>query len=127
MTEQHNLDAIRRALMACLRAEAPRQTSTLAEMQTRNAKGEMKLKRSSGNWATQVHATPTRPPGYSREAISETCFAHARYSRLVWGLKAAHIKNILARYHPSPGLRESNRGRLRAYVTEKYKRREPRP
>jgi hypothetical protein len=130
MTVAHRndeLEYLRNAIRWCLRADSPRSKSALADMQTRHAKGEQKLKPAKGPWTQQVHATPTRAAGYSRENITEQDYDHSKMVKAIWSLHSHHIQNILTRYSPSPELRESGARHLATYIMRQFRQKVSRP
>jgi hypothetical protein len=79
--------------------DAPKSFSMLAEMQTRLAKGERKLKRSTGSWATQVSATATRRAQYSTIPLTDDDFLRSRVVRAIFQLEYPHPVTLSARFH----------------------------
>jgi hypothetical protein len=82
---------------------------------------EFHRKPAHGQWTNTVHATPTRPPGFSREAITPATFAQAKFVRAIWSLSSLHIQSILARYSPSTDLRRSSCSRLSVRAASRYR------
>jgi len=90
-------------------------------MQTRSARGEQKLKPAKGPWTQQVHASPTRPPGYSRENITEYDYADSKYVKAIWELEPAQIHVLLANYSPSKKQREDHARKLSYMAAQPHK------
>jgi len=85
--------------------DAPSSPSMLGDMQTRLAKGEAKLKRSSGNWGTQVNASPTRKAQFSQVPISDDDFLRCRVMRKIHSLEYPYPLLLTARYNVFSGVR----------------------
>jgi hypothetical protein len=115
----------------CLRIDMPLTRSDLADIQRLRNRPEAKLskpdatytvstrtgeverrKPAHGQWTTIVHASATRPPGFSKMPIADWNLEKSRYVRALWKLKALHICSILARYAASDHQREAAAGRL---------------
>lgn len=121
------LEVLRNALRRALRADSQCTSSTLAEMQTRSAKGEQKLKPAKGPWTQQVHATPTRAAGFSREVITEEDYSRSHMVKAIWSLHSHHIQNILARYSPSAELRENSARHLSTHIMRHFRQHVSKP
>ncbi|MEO0438579.1 MAG: hypothetical protein AAF098_16895 [Pseudomonadota bacterium] len=95
--------------------------NVLADLQTRCAKGEQLLKRSSGTytvldsrgkdtvkrkpswaqWANEVHATESRKAQYSKELINEYGWRQAQLCKVLLNLNQDEIAAINCKAHPS--------------------------
>ncbi|MEM6486236.1 MAG: hypothetical protein AAF662_14780, partial [Pseudomonadota bacterium] len=100
--------------------------NVLADLQTRCAKGEQVLKRSSGTytvtdskgkeitkrkpswaqWANEVHANESVKARYSSELIDEYGWRQAQLCKVLFNLNQDEIAAINCKAHPSPEYRQ---------------------
>ena len=111
-----DLDMLRNRLRACLRPDTRKGSSALADMQTRSAKGEQKLKPSKAPWTQVAHATATINTGSSRPNITDEDFTDSRLVKAIWGLHTKHIQSIMSHYSPSSDLRNNSSRHLSAHI-----------
>jgi hypothetical protein len=144
--DPYDLEYLRSCLRRCMRADPPKTGESLGHQQALRGPGQRKLKRPAGvylaevtrevdgelvkvmeprrkpahgQWSTIATATATRPPGFSRECISDQTFANAKYMRALYGLSSKHILVLQALYSPSRSMRESARRRLINHLVSK--------
>lgn len=145
--EAYDLAFLRESLKACLRARIPTMGSTLAdryaprkrtkeesplgkpsatiELETIEDGGvirtDVKIKPQYAQWPTTTHATPTRPPGFSREAMEPRDFTKSAYVKAISRLESLYITSIRARYSPGKHTRLDHRRKLAATMAGRYK------
>lgn len=144
--DEFDLEYLRNQIRSCLRARMPSMGSTLADRHAprRRTKTEQPLSKPSSTytveelqkdgsykdvekrkpahaqWPTTTHATATRPPGFSREAMDHKDFGKAKYARAIYSLSSLHITSIRARYAPGKTTRMDHRQKLAKVVAARY-------
>lgn len=83
------------------------QRSPAADMQTKHAKGEMKLKPAVE--ATLIHATATRRAQFSQVPMDETDMERCRIARVIYDLSDPYPMFIAWKHHSDPAARKMAR------------------
>jgi len=99
------------------------QTSILAEMQTRMAKGDMKLKTCREERISHAVATP--PAKFSVVLITDEDLARGRIARIIHRLPAPFPDAIKWRSHPDADVRMLAGRHLAFHVAEQFETRHP--
>ena len=120
LASEHEFDEgdARRVARFVLGCSEPHAHSPIAEMQTKNAPGEMKLSAPKSPYT--IHASATRRAQYSQPLINDHDFSRSRIAKTIYSLPHPMPSAIAWRCHVDRHARQQAGRRLANYVAELF-------